>query len=228
MALREITVTARDGRVSQLEQVYIRGSMVSVVFCKACGPVCVVLVLVPGSGSGFPCGRRGEDEEETEERQRGRRACGVGISQAGPWAMEVELFENKWTGVGGCSAGRECRGSPSSPSCAIEREGASVPLSRPRPRETTLAASDGHLAPSTHWISRDVKSTMTRLRVPTSPPHMNPRRQQPPAKVSSVVVGDPVYRPCSPFSHPAIGPRSLKQFIRWMGRVLSCVTIRRP
>ncbi|KAL1410981.1 small nuclear ribonucleoprotein Sm D3 [Vanrija albida] len=28
MALREITVTARDGRVSQLEQVYIRGSMV--------------------------------------------------------------------------------------------------------------------------------------------------------------------------------------------------------
>lgn len=29
MALREITVTARDGRVSQLEQVYIRGSMVS-------------------------------------------------------------------------------------------------------------------------------------------------------------------------------------------------------
>ncbi|TXT13611.1 hypothetical protein VHUM_00978 [Vanrija humicola] len=31
MALREITVTARDGRVSQLEQVYIRGSMVSAV-----------------------------------------------------------------------------------------------------------------------------------------------------------------------------------------------------
>jgi len=29
IALREITVTARDGRVSQLEQVYIRGSMVS-------------------------------------------------------------------------------------------------------------------------------------------------------------------------------------------------------
>jgi small nuclear ribonucleoprotein D3 len=29
MALRDITVTARDGRVSQLEQVYIRGSMVS-------------------------------------------------------------------------------------------------------------------------------------------------------------------------------------------------------
>lgn len=29
LALREITVTARDGRVSQLEQVYIRGSMVS-------------------------------------------------------------------------------------------------------------------------------------------------------------------------------------------------------
>lgn len=28
IALREITVTARDGRVSQLEQVYIRGSMV--------------------------------------------------------------------------------------------------------------------------------------------------------------------------------------------------------
>lgn len=27
--MREITVTARDGRVSQLEQVYIRGSMVS-------------------------------------------------------------------------------------------------------------------------------------------------------------------------------------------------------
>lgn len=27
IALREITVTARDGRVSQLEQVYIRGSM---------------------------------------------------------------------------------------------------------------------------------------------------------------------------------------------------------
>jgi small nuclear ribonucleoprotein D3 len=29
MAMRDITVTARDGRVSQLEQVYIRGSMVS-------------------------------------------------------------------------------------------------------------------------------------------------------------------------------------------------------
>lgn len=29
MALKDITVTARDGRVSQLEQVYIRGSMVS-------------------------------------------------------------------------------------------------------------------------------------------------------------------------------------------------------
>lgn len=29
ISLREITVTARDGRVSQLEQVYIRGSMVS-------------------------------------------------------------------------------------------------------------------------------------------------------------------------------------------------------
>nr|ODN94872.1 small nuclear ribonucleoprotein D3 [Cryptococcus depauperatus CBS 7855] len=28
IALREITVTARDGRVSQLEQVYIRGSMI--------------------------------------------------------------------------------------------------------------------------------------------------------------------------------------------------------
>jgi hypothetical protein len=28
IALREIAVTARDGRVSQLEQVYIRGSMV--------------------------------------------------------------------------------------------------------------------------------------------------------------------------------------------------------
>ncbi|KAI5449723.1 small nuclear ribonucleoprotein Sm D3 [Naganishia albida] len=28
ISLREITVTARDGRVSQLEQVYIRGSMV--------------------------------------------------------------------------------------------------------------------------------------------------------------------------------------------------------
>ncbi|KLT39129.1 Sm-like ribonucleo protein, partial [Cutaneotrichosporon oleaginosum] len=28
MAMRDITVTARDGRVSQLEQVYIRGSMV--------------------------------------------------------------------------------------------------------------------------------------------------------------------------------------------------------
>jgi hypothetical protein len=28
IALREITVTARDGRVSQLEQVYIRGSTV--------------------------------------------------------------------------------------------------------------------------------------------------------------------------------------------------------
>ncbi|EKD04611.1 hypothetical protein A1Q2_01071 [Trichosporon asahii var. asahii CBS 8904] len=27
MALKDITVTARDGRVSQLEQVYIRGSM---------------------------------------------------------------------------------------------------------------------------------------------------------------------------------------------------------
>jgi small nuclear ribonucleoprotein (snRNP)-like protein len=31
IALREITVTARDGRVSQLEQVYIRGSMVRCV-----------------------------------------------------------------------------------------------------------------------------------------------------------------------------------------------------
>jgi hypothetical protein len=30
IGMREITVTARDGRVSQLEQVYIRGSMVSV------------------------------------------------------------------------------------------------------------------------------------------------------------------------------------------------------
>ncbi|WVR05457.1 hypothetical protein IAU60_002473 [Kwoniella sp. DSM 27419] len=28
IAMREITVTARDGRVSQLEQVYIRGSMI--------------------------------------------------------------------------------------------------------------------------------------------------------------------------------------------------------
>ncbi|KAK8869537.1 hypothetical protein CI109_100628 [Kwoniella shandongensis] len=28
ISLREITVTARDGRVSQLEQVYIRGSMI--------------------------------------------------------------------------------------------------------------------------------------------------------------------------------------------------------
>ncbi|KAL7411027.1 hypothetical protein BDY24DRAFT_397455 [Mrakia frigida] len=28
IALREVTVTARDGRVSQLDQVYIRGSMV--------------------------------------------------------------------------------------------------------------------------------------------------------------------------------------------------------
>ncbi|BEI81570.1 hypothetical protein CcaverHIS002_0207300 [Cutaneotrichosporon cavernicola] len=28
MAMRDITVTARDGRVSQLEQVYIRGSMI--------------------------------------------------------------------------------------------------------------------------------------------------------------------------------------------------------
>ena len=42
IALREITVTARDGRVSQLEQVYIRGSMVrarkresSVVACSS-------------------------------------------------------------------------------------------------------------------------------------------------------------------------------------------------
>ncbi|WVF71956.1 hypothetical protein IAT40_006766 [Kwoniella sp. CBS 6097] len=31
IALREITVTARDGRVSQLEQVYIRGSMIRFV-----------------------------------------------------------------------------------------------------------------------------------------------------------------------------------------------------
>lgn len=28
VSLREITVTGRDGRVSQLEQVYIRGSMI--------------------------------------------------------------------------------------------------------------------------------------------------------------------------------------------------------
>ena len=28
ISLREITVTGRDGRVSQLEQVYIRGSMI--------------------------------------------------------------------------------------------------------------------------------------------------------------------------------------------------------
>ncbi|KAI9638010.1 pre-mRNA splicing factor [Dioszegia hungarica] len=31
ISLREITVTARDGRVSQLEQVYIRGSMIRFV-----------------------------------------------------------------------------------------------------------------------------------------------------------------------------------------------------
>ena len=35
IALREITVTARDGRVSQLEQVYIRGSMVSRVVVES-------------------------------------------------------------------------------------------------------------------------------------------------------------------------------------------------
>jgi hypothetical protein len=36
ISLREITVTARDGRVSQLEQVYIRGSMVRAVPLRLC------------------------------------------------------------------------------------------------------------------------------------------------------------------------------------------------
>lgn len=44
IALREITVTARDGRVSQLEQVYIRGSMVRFIIVPdllAQAPMCV-------------------------------------------------------------------------------------------------------------------------------------------------------------------------------------------
>jgi hypothetical protein len=49
IALKEITVTQRDGRVSQLDQVYIRGSMIRFFIVPDMlqnAPMCVCLALV--------------------------------------------------------------------------------------------------------------------------------------------------------------------------------------
>lgn len=49
ISLKDITVTGRDGRVSQLDQVYIRGSMVRFFIVPDMlqnAPMCVLLILI--------------------------------------------------------------------------------------------------------------------------------------------------------------------------------------
>ena len=74
--MREITVTARDGRVSQLEQVYIRGSMVSLSSVTILGDIAI--------HQEFPHGREGNIPD--------RRSSRANDADAGCWIMDALIL----------------------------------------------------------------------------------------------------------------------------------------